>query len=61
MTGAYAFSKTLDSFSGAGNIFNRGTFKSLSPNDRPNVLSFSISYTTPVSASSKAIGWPATS
>jgi hypothetical protein len=38
----------LDSFSGNGNIFNRSTFKSLSPNDRPNILSFSISYTTPV-------------
>ena len=35
LTGAYAFSKTLDSFSGNGNIFNRSTFKSLSPNDRP--------------------------
>jgi hypothetical protein len=48
MTGAYAFSKTLDNFSGSGNIFNRSTFKSLSPNDRPNILSFSISYLTPV-------------
>ena len=47
MTGAYAFSKTLDSFSGAGNIFDRSTFKSLSPNDRPHILSFSIDYTIP--------------
>jgi Carboxypeptidase regulatory-like domain/TonB dependent receptor-like, beta-barrel len=47
MTAAYAFSKTLDSFSGAGDIFNRSTFKSLSPNDRPHLLSFSIDYTVP--------------
>jgi len=47
LTGAYAFSKTLDSFSGNGNIFNRSTFKSLSPNDRPHNLSFSVTYTTP--------------
>ena len=47
MTGAYAFSKTLDSFSGAGNIYDRGTFKSLSPNDRPHILSFSVDYTIP--------------
>jgi len=45
---AYAHSKTLDSFSGSGNLFNRSTFKSLSPNDRPNILSISVDYTTPV-------------
>jgi hypothetical protein len=43
---AYAHSKTLDSFSGAGDLFNRSTFKSLSPNDRPNILSISVDYTT---------------
>jgi hypothetical protein len=47
VTGAYAFAKTLDSFSGNGNIYNRSTFKSLSPNDIPNILSFSIDYTVP--------------
>jgi len=47
VTGAYAFAKTLDSFSGNGNIYNRSTFKGLSPNDIPNILSFSIDYTVP--------------
>ena len=31
---AYAFSKTLNSFNGNGNMLNRGDFKSLDPNDR---------------------------
>jgi hypothetical protein len=43
---AFSHSKTLDSFSGNGNLYDRGTFKSLSPNDRPNILSVSIDYTT---------------
>jgi hypothetical protein len=43
---AYSHSKTLDSTSGAGNLYNRGTFKSLSLNDRPNILSVSLDYTT---------------
>jgi hypothetical protein len=43
----YSHSKTLDSFSGTGSLFNRDTFKSLSPNDRPNILSISADYTTP--------------
>jgi len=46
LTGAYSFAKVLDSFSGSGNIFNRSTFRSLSPtNDIPNILSFSVNYT----------------
>jgi hypothetical protein len=48
-TGSYAFAKTLDTFSGNGNIFNRGTFKSLSPNSIPQILSISVNYTVPVS------------
>jgi hypothetical protein len=43
---AFAHSKTIDSFSGAGNLFNRSTFKSLSSGDRPNLLSISVDYTT---------------
>jgi hypothetical protein len=44
---SYAHSKTLDNFSGTGSLFNRRSFKSLSPNDRPNILSISADYTTP--------------
>lgn len=43
----YSHSKTLDSFSGTGSLFDRSSFKSLSPNDRPNILSISADYTTP--------------
>jgi hypothetical protein len=44
---SYSHSKTLDNFSGTGSLFNRRSFKSLSPNDRPNILSISADYTTP--------------
>jgi hypothetical protein len=46
---SYAHSKTLDNFSGTGSLFDRSSFKSLSPNDRPNILSISADYTTPSS------------
>jgi len=43
---SYAFSKTLNSYSGAGDLTKRGTFKSLDPGDRPHLLTMSINYTT---------------
>jgi hypothetical protein len=44
-TAAYTFSKTLDSWEGAGNIYNRSTFKSLAGEDRPHGLGLSVNYT----------------
>jgi hypothetical protein len=46
-TGSYAFSKTLDSHEGNGNVFNRQDFKGLSVQDRPHLLSISVNYTMP--------------
>jgi hypothetical protein len=47
-TGAYAFSKTLDSTTNAGSIYDRGSFKGLAVNDIPNIFSLSVDYTVPV-------------
>ena len=46
-TVSHAFSKTLDSYSGNGYVFNRKDFKGLSVNDRPHILSISVNYTMP--------------
>jgi Carboxypeptidase regulatory-like domain/TonB dependent receptor len=46
-TMAYTFSKTLDSTSNAGSIYNRSSFKGLAVNDYPNILSLSADYTVP--------------
>ncbi len=48
-TMSYAFSKTEDNFSSgtAGSIYNRSSFKGLSVNDIPNILSLSVDYTVP--------------
>jgi hypothetical protein len=46
-TGSYAFSKTLDSYEGNGNVFNRSDFKGFSVQDRPQILSVSVNYTIP--------------
>jgi hypothetical protein len=43
---AYAFSKTLNSYSGNGDLTKRSTFKSLDPNDRPHLLTMSFNYMT---------------
>ncbi len=46
-TMSYAFSKTEDSTTNAGSIYNRSSFKGLSANDIPNILSLSVDYTVP--------------
>lgn len=43
-TAAYTFSKTLDSYEGAGNLFNGSTFKSLASDSLPHMLTISIDY-----------------
>ena len=47
ITLAYAFSKTLNSFNGNGNVLNRGDFKSLDPNDHRQLATISLNYVTP--------------
>jgi len=44
---AYAFSKTLDNATNAGSIYDRKSFKGLSPNHLPHVTSLSVNYTVP--------------
>ena len=44
---AYSFSKTLDSTSNDGNIYDRESFKGLSPNYYPHIFSFNAAYTVP--------------
>jgi hypothetical protein len=44
---AYAYSKTLNSFNGNGNVLNRGDFKSLDPNDHRQLATISLNYVTP--------------
>jgi hypothetical protein len=44
-TAAYTFSKTLDSWEGAGNLYDRKTFKSLASDGRPHMLTISVNYT----------------
>jgi hypothetical protein len=47
-TVSYAYSKNLTNISSAsGNIFDRSTFKGLSPDDRPHILTISINYALP--------------
>jgi hypothetical protein len=46
-TAAYAFSKSLDSTTNAGSIYDRGSFKGLGVNDIPNIFSLSVDYTVP--------------
>jgi hypothetical protein len=47
LTGSYAYSKNLTNFDGSGNIFDRSTFKGLSPQDLPHILTISIDYQLP--------------
>ena len=44
---SYAFSKTLDNATNAGSIYDRQSFKGLSPNYLPHIASLSINYTVP--------------
>ena len=46
-TAAYAFSKTEDSTTNAGSIYDRSSFKGLAVNDIPNIFSLSVDYTVP--------------
>jgi hypothetical protein len=46
-TATYTFSKTLDSTTNAGSIYNRSSFKGLAVNDYPNMFSLSVDYTIP--------------
>ena len=46
-TMAYTFSKALDSTTNAGSIYDRSTFKGLSPYYYPNIFSLSVDYTVP--------------
>ena len=46
-TMAYTFSKTEDSTTNAGSIYDRGSFKGLAVNDYPNIFSISVDYTVP--------------
>ncbi len=46
-TMTYTFSKALDSTTNAGNIYDRASFKGLSPNYFPHIFSLSVDYTVP--------------
>ena len=46
-TMAYTFGKALDSTTNAGSIYDRSTFKGLSPNYYPHIFSLSVDYTVP--------------
>jgi hypothetical protein len=46
-TMAYTFSKALDSTTNAGSIYDRSSFKGLSPNYIPHIISLSVDYTVP--------------
>jgi hypothetical protein len=46
-TATYTFSKTLDSTTNAGSIYDRSSFKGLAVNDYPNIFSLSVDYTVP--------------
>ncbi len=43
----YTFSKSLDSTTNAGSIYNRSSFKGLAVNDYPSLFSLSVDYTLP--------------
>ncbi|MCU1325480.1 MAG: hypothetical protein JWN34_850, partial [Bryobacterales bacterium] len=47
LTGSYAFSRNLTNSDGSGNVFDRSTFKSLSAQDLPHILTLSIDYKVP--------------
>jgi hypothetical protein len=56
-TASYAFSKNLNSWAGAGNIYDRKTFKTLEGSDLPHLATISINYMLPTQgliASNKA-------
>lgn len=44
---SYAFSKNLDNYEGAGNIFDRPSFKSLASSSQPHILTNAINYQVP--------------
>ena len=44
---SYAFSKTLDNATNAGSIYDRASYKGLSPNYLPHIASLSVNYTVP--------------
>jgi hypothetical protein len=47
-TVSYAYSKNLTNIGSAlGNVFDRATFKGLSPDDRPHILTMSVRYEVP--------------
>ncbi len=46
-TATYTYSKTLDSTSNAGSIYDRRSFKGLAIADYPNLFSLSVDYTVP--------------
>ncbi len=46
-TMTYTFSKTLDAATNAGSIYDRGSFKGLSPSYYPHIFSLSVNYTVP--------------
>ena len=46
-TMAYTFSKTLDSTTNAGSIYDRASFKGLAPTYYPHIFSLSVDYTVP--------------
>ncbi len=46
-TMTYTFSKTLDSGTNAGNLYDRKSFKGLSPYYYPHIFSLSVNYTVP--------------
>ncbi len=46
-TMAYTFGKALDSTTNAGSIYDRSSFKGLSPNYYPHIFSLSVDYTVP--------------
>jgi hypothetical protein len=47
VSATYTFSKSLDSTTNAGSIYNRASFKGLAVNDYPNMFSLSVDYTVP--------------
>ncbi|HXJ38114.1 MAG TPA: hypothetical protein VNH18_02480, partial [Bryobacteraceae bacterium] len=47
VTGSYAYSKNLTNSDGSGNIFTRDTFKGLSAQDLPHIMTISIDYKLP--------------
>ena len=44
---SYAFAKNLTNYHGSGNPFDRSSFKGLSPDDRPHIMTISLNYKVP--------------